>query len=132
MTLVQPTSEMQLRIRSELNEDVNTRDSDLEHIKEWLWRQPHLPNWEGKWIICKYLLKNSLLTFIMLLGSFSISIVINIQCPGLPNGIHQNSTILEGKWEDQPFQITLNCTKIMRIVERTFFLLVVSMRCVRN
>lgn len=47
MTLVQPTSEMQLRIRSELNEDVNTRDSDLEHIKEWLWRQPHLPNWEG-------------------------------------------------------------------------------------
>ena len=48
MTLVQPSPEQQLRIRSELNEDVNTRDSDLAHIKEWLARQPHLPNWEGK------------------------------------------------------------------------------------
>lgn len=47
MTLVQPSPEQQLRIRSELNEDVNTRDSDLAHIKEWLMRQPHLPNWEG-------------------------------------------------------------------------------------
>lgn len=48
MTLVQPTPEQQLRIRSELNEDVSTRDNDLMHIKEWLMRQPHLPNWEGK------------------------------------------------------------------------------------
>ncbi|XKL64437.1 hypothetical protein PGB90_004523 [Kerria lacca] len=46
MTLVQPTPEQQLRIRSELNEDVSTRDNDLMHIKEWLMRQPHLPNWE--------------------------------------------------------------------------------------
>ena len=42
MTLVQPNPEMQLRIRSELNEDVSTRDDDLQHIKEWLSRQPHL------------------------------------------------------------------------------------------
>nr|CAD7438497.1 unnamed protein product [Timema bartmani] len=35
MTLIQPNPEMQLRIRTELNEDVNTRNQDLEHIKEW-------------------------------------------------------------------------------------------------
>lgn len=46
MTLVQPTPEQQLHIRTELNEDVSTRDSDLMHIKEWLARQPHLPNWD--------------------------------------------------------------------------------------
>ena len=44
MTLVQPTPEMQTRIRVELNEDVSTRQKDLEHIKEWLDRQPHLPS----------------------------------------------------------------------------------------
>lgn len=47
MALVQPTPEQQLHIRSELNEDVSTRDNDLMHIKEWLARQPHLPNWDG-------------------------------------------------------------------------------------
>lgn len=47
MTLVQPNPEMQLRIRSELNEDVSTRDDDLQHVKEWLSRQPHLPKFEG-------------------------------------------------------------------------------------
>lgn len=44
MTLVQPSPELQVFIRKELNEDVNTRDSALEHIKEWLLKQPHLPN----------------------------------------------------------------------------------------
>lgn len=44
MTLVQPGPEMQIDIRKSLNEDVNTRDSDLEHIKEWLRKQPHLPS----------------------------------------------------------------------------------------
>lgn len=48
MTLVQPTVEMQQHIRSELNEDVSTRDKDLEHIKEWLRMQPHLPQFQGK------------------------------------------------------------------------------------
>ncbi|CAG9861687.1 unnamed protein product [Phyllotreta striolata] len=44
MTLVQPSPELQITIRRELNEDINTRESDLEHIKEWLRKQPHLPN----------------------------------------------------------------------------------------
>lgn len=48
MTLVQPTVEMQQHIRSELNEDVSTRDKDLEHIKEWLRMQPHLPQFQGE------------------------------------------------------------------------------------
>lgn len=41
--LVQPPPEMQKKIRVELNEDPSTRDSDLQHIKEWLALQPHLP-----------------------------------------------------------------------------------------
>ncbi|CAH1118250.1 unnamed protein product [Phaedon cochleariae] len=44
MTLVQPSPELQINIRKELNEDVNTRESDLQHIKEWLLKQPHLPD----------------------------------------------------------------------------------------
>nr|CAD7431444.1 unnamed protein product [Timema monikensis] len=46
MTLIQPNPEMQLRIRTELNEDVNTRNQDLEHIKEWVSKQPHLPQFQ--------------------------------------------------------------------------------------
>lgn len=49
MTLVQPSAEQQVQIRSELNEDVSTRNQDLEHIKEWLKRQPHLPAFDGKY-----------------------------------------------------------------------------------
>ncbi|XP_008471745.1 alpha-tocopherol transfer protein-like [Diaphorina citri] len=48
MTLVQPTAEQSIHIRKELNEDENSRDKDLEHIKEWLKRQPHLPQFNGK------------------------------------------------------------------------------------
>lgn len=44
MTLVQPSPEMQIHIRQALNEDVDTRQTDLEHIKEWLLKQPHLPD----------------------------------------------------------------------------------------
>ncbi|XP_044763472.1 alpha-tocopherol transfer protein-like [Coccinella septempunctata] len=44
MTLVQPSPELQINIRKELNEDINTRDRDLQHIKEWLLKQPHLPD----------------------------------------------------------------------------------------
>lgn len=47
MLLVQPGPELQERIRKDLNEDVNTRDQDLEHIKEWLLKQPHLPDTWG-------------------------------------------------------------------------------------
>lgn len=47
MTLVQPNADLQVLIRKELCEDVNTRDSDLAHIKEWLAKQPHLPDTWG-------------------------------------------------------------------------------------
>ena len=43
-TLIQPTGEMWKKIRVELNEDLNTRDRDLAAIKDWLKKQPHLPN----------------------------------------------------------------------------------------
>ncbi|KPJ11638.1 Alpha-tocopherol transfer protein-like [Papilio machaon] len=43
-TLVQPSGELWKKIRVELNEDVNTRDQDLAAIKEWLRKQPHLPD----------------------------------------------------------------------------------------
>lgn len=48
MTLVQPTPEQQLKIRTELNENVDTRAQDLQTIKEWLELQPHLPKTFGK------------------------------------------------------------------------------------
>lgn len=50
MTLVQPTSEMSSMIQKELNENVSTRESDLQHIKEWLEKQPHLPNSWGLYL----------------------------------------------------------------------------------
>lgn len=50
MTLIQPDADMQILIRKELNEDVNTRDADLQHMKEWLLKQPHLPDTWGEFI----------------------------------------------------------------------------------
>lgn len=47
MLLIQPTEEMSKQIREELNENVATRDKDLEIIKEWLIKQPHLPDFYG-------------------------------------------------------------------------------------
>lgn len=43
-TLVQPQGELWEKIRVELNENVHTRESDLAAIKEWLRKQPHLPD----------------------------------------------------------------------------------------
>ncbi|KAI5725187.1 hypothetical protein M8J77_012235 [Diaphorina citri] len=55
MTLVQPTAEQSIHIRKELNEDENSRDKDLEHIKEWLKRQPHLPQFNDDQRIMTFL-----------------------------------------------------------------------------
>lgn len=45
--LEQPSGEMWKSIRVELKEDVTTRDQDLAAIREWLKKQPHLPDdWE--------------------------------------------------------------------------------------
>jgi hypothetical protein len=45
--LVQPTPEQQIHIRKTFNEDENTRDQALDTIKNWLRKQPHLPDtWE--------------------------------------------------------------------------------------
>ncbi|XP_014287399.1 alpha-tocopherol transfer protein-like [Halyomorpha halys] len=55
MTLVQPTPDQQIFIRTELNEDVSTRDKDLEHIKDWLKRQPHLPAFDDDQRIMTFL-----------------------------------------------------------------------------
>lgn len=50
--LVQPSGEIWKKIRVELNEDVTTRDKDLAHIKEWLKKQPHLPDeWDDQRIM---------------------------------------------------------------------------------
>ncbi|XP_011498431.1 PREDICTED: alpha-tocopherol transfer protein-like [Ceratosolen solmsi marchali] len=46
MLLIQPTEEMSKLIRVELNENVDTRQNDLEYIKEWISKQPHLPNFD--------------------------------------------------------------------------------------
>ena len=48
MTLIQPDLDMQAFIRKELNENLNTREGDLQHIKDWLAKQPHLPKFEGE------------------------------------------------------------------------------------
>ncbi|KAI8441978.1 hypothetical protein MSG28_005644 [Choristoneura fumiferana] len=44
MTLEQPAGEMWQKIREELNENAETKDADLAHIKEWLKKEPHLPD----------------------------------------------------------------------------------------
>uniref|UniRef100_A0A2H1WHQ3 SFRICE_008001 n=1 Tax=Spodoptera frugiperda TaxID=7108 RepID=A0A2H1WHQ3_SPOFR len=44
MTLEQPAGEMWQKIREELNEKADTKEADLAHIKEWLKKEPHLPD----------------------------------------------------------------------------------------
>ncbi|XP_049840183.1 clavesin-2-like isoform X1 [Schistocerca gregaria] len=55
MTLVQPSPELQIHIRKELNEDVNTREDALQHIKDWLAKQPHLPDFQDDQRIMTFL-----------------------------------------------------------------------------
>ncbi|XP_011057330.1 PREDICTED: alpha-tocopherol transfer protein-like [Acromyrmex echinatior] len=55
MLLIQPTDEMSNQIRVELNENVATRDKDLEMIKEWLAKQPHLPKFDDDQRIMTFL-----------------------------------------------------------------------------
>lgn len=49
--LTQPAGQMWEKIRVELNENINTRDQDLSAIKDWLKKQPHLPDEWGKDIV---------------------------------------------------------------------------------
>ncbi|XP_073948103.1 alpha-tocopherol transfer protein-like [Choristoneura fumiferana] len=64
-TLVQPTGEMWEKIRMELNEDQNTKNRDLEAIKEWMRKQPHLPDqWDDQRLLnflrgCSYSLEKT-------------------------------------------------------------------------
>lgn len=55
MLLIQPTEEMSKQIRVELNENAATRDKDLEMIKEWLAKQPHLPQFDDDQRIMTFL-----------------------------------------------------------------------------
>ncbi|KYN01698.1 hypothetical protein ALC62_07527 [Cyphomyrmex costatus] len=57
MLLIQPTEEMSKQIRVELNENIATRDKDLEMIKEWLTKQPHLPKFDGTHDFCQIFVK---------------------------------------------------------------------------
>ncbi|KAL0132813.1 hypothetical protein PUN28_000494 [Cardiocondyla obscurior] len=55
MLLIQPTEEMSKQIQIELNENPATRDKDLEIIKEWLAKQPHLPKFNDDQRIMTFL-----------------------------------------------------------------------------
>ncbi|XP_033322708.1 alpha-tocopherol transfer protein-like isoform X2 [Megalopta genalis] len=55
MLLIQPSEEMSKQIREELNENVTTRDKDVEIIKEWLSKQPHLPKFDDDQRIMTFL-----------------------------------------------------------------------------
>ncbi|XP_014483430.1 PREDICTED: alpha-tocopherol transfer protein-like [Dinoponera quadriceps] len=55
MLLIQPSEEMSKQIRVGLNENPATRDKDLEAIKEWLAKQPHLPHFNDDQRIMTFL-----------------------------------------------------------------------------
>ncbi|XP_021933626.1 alpha-tocopherol transfer protein-like isoform X2 [Zootermopsis nevadensis] len=55
MTLRQPNPEMQAFIRKKLNENVNTTQENVQHIKDWLAKQPHLPNFDDDQRITTFL-----------------------------------------------------------------------------
>ncbi|XP_012224572.1 alpha-tocopherol transfer protein-like [Linepithema humile] len=55
MLLIQPTEEMSKQIRVELNENPATRNKDVEIIKEWFAKQPHLPQFDDDQRILTFL-----------------------------------------------------------------------------
>lgn len=55
MLLIQPTEEMSKNIRVELNENVDTREKDLAYIKDWISKQPHLPNFDDDYRLMTFL-----------------------------------------------------------------------------
>ncbi|CAG9126186.1 unnamed protein product [Plutella xylostella] len=65
MTLEQPAGEMWQKIREELNEKADTKEADLAHIKEWLKKEPHLPDeWDDQRLMtflrgCKFSLEKT-------------------------------------------------------------------------
>ncbi|KAI4501150.1 hypothetical protein M0802_003523 [Mischocyttarus mexicanus] len=55
MLLIQPKDEMSKLIRLQLNENLTTRDNDLKMIKEWLAKQPHLPQVDDDQMLMTFL-----------------------------------------------------------------------------
>ncbi|KAJ3652346.1 hypothetical protein Zmor_018321 [Zophobas morio] len=52
MILEKPSAQLQMLIRTKCNENVETRNQDLENIKEWLRKQPHLPDtWDDEMLL---------------------------------------------------------------------------------
>lgn len=47
MTLLPPTAKQQKRINEEVSTDPETRKRDVAAIRDWLSKQPHLPNHMG-------------------------------------------------------------------------------------
>ena len=51
MTLLPPTVEQQRRIDEELPPDPEMRKRDIQMIRDWLAKQPHLPKHMGKFAV---------------------------------------------------------------------------------
>lgn len=79
MLLIQPTGEISKQIQVELNENPATRDKDLEAMKEWFAKQPHLPQtFDGNAHIWKYTISKLENQFFISLLS-RVTLVISIQ-----------------------------------------------------
>ena len=51
MTLEEPTAEQLKRMREEIQEDPEMIKQDLEHLRDWLNKQPHLPHHIGELLL---------------------------------------------------------------------------------